>query len=455
VAVEVPKPEPPPTAEIPKLPGKIAPDSVAVALPGEERVLRAAERALSGQTRGLRALVPFLGPAFVAAVAYVDPGNFATNIAGGAQYGYMLLWVVLTANLMAMLIQSMSAKLGIATGLNLAEVCREKFPRPLTIGLWIQAEVIAMATDLAEFIGAAIGIHLLFPDVPLFVAGVITAFAAFGILAIQSRGFRGFEAVITALVGVIVAAFAFEVFLARPSASGVLTGLITPRFAGTESVLLGAGILGATVMPHVIYLHSALTQRRVVGATDAEQRKIFSFERWDVIIAMSIAGLINISMLTIAAAAFYGQDIAPIHSLEDAFAALGARLGHGADIFFGLGLLASGLSSSSVGTLSGQVVMQGFIRRKIPLFLRRAITMAPALIVIAIGLDPSRSLVLSQVVLSFGIPFALIPLLLFCRDRGLMGSLVNHKVTTVIATAVIAVIVSLNIFLLTLLITGQ
>jgi manganese transport protein len=385
----------------------------------------------------------------------VDPGNFATNIAGGAQYGYMLLWVVLTANLMAMLIQSMSAKLGIATGLNLAEVCREKFPRPLTIGLWIQAEVIAMATDLAEFIGAAIGIHLLFPDVPLFAAGVITAFAAFGILAIQSRGFRGFEAVITALVGVIVAAFAFEVFLAKPSVSGVVTGLITPRFAGTESVLLGAGILGATVMPHVIYLHSALTQRRVVGATDAEQRKIFSFERWDVIIAMSIAGLINISMLTIAAAAFYGQDIAPIQSLEDAFIALGARLGHGADIFFGLGLLASGLSSSSVGTLSGQVVMQGFIRRKIPLFLRRAITMAPALIVIAIGLDPSRSLVLSQVVLSFGIPFALIPLLLFCRDRGLMGSLVNHKVTTVIATAVIAVIVSLNIFLLTLLITGQ
>ena len=455
MAVEVPKPEPPPTAEIPKLPGKLAPDSVAVALPGEERVLRAAERALSGETRGLRALVPFLGPAFVAAVAYVDPGNFATNIAGGAQYGYMLLWVVLTANLMAMLIQSMSAKLGIATGLNLAEVCREKFPRPLTIGLWIQAEVIAMATDLAEFIGAAIGIHLLFPDVPLFVAGVITAFAAFGILAIQSRGFRGFEAVITALVGVIVAAFAFEVFLARPSASGVLTGLITPRFAGTESVLLGAGILGATVMPHVIYLHSALTQRRVVGATEEQQRKIFSFERWDVIIAMSIAGLINISMLTIAAAAFYGQNIGPISSLEYAFTSLGARLGHGADIFFGLGLLASGLSSSSVGTLSGQVVMQGFIRRKIPLFLRRAITMAPALIVIAIGLDPSRSLVLSQVVLSFGIPFALIPLLLFCRDRGLMGTLVNHKVTTLIATAVIAVIVSLNLFLLTLLITGQ
>jgi manganese transport protein len=452
VAVEAPPPKTPDPARSTKPP---APDAVAVALPGEERVLRAAEKALSGHTHGLRALIPFLGPAFVAAVAYVDPGNFATNIAGGAQYGYMLLWVVLTANLMAMLIQSMSAKLGIATGLNLAEVCREKFPRPLVIGLWIQAEVIAMATDLAEFIGAAIGIHLLFPDVPLLAAGVITAFAAFGILAIQSRGFRGFEAVITALVGVIVASFAFEVFLARPSLSGVVTGLITPRFAGTESVLLGAGILGATVMPHVIYLHSALTQRRVVGATDLEQRKIFSFERWDVIIAMSIAGLINISMLTIAAAAFYGQGIGPIQGLDQAFTALGARLGHGADFFFGLGLLASGLSSSSVGTLSGQVVMQGFIRRKIPLFLRRAITMAPALVVIAIGLDPSRSLVLSQVVLSFGIPFALIPLLMFCRDRGLMGTLVNHRATTVIATGVVAVIVSLNVFLITLLVTGR
>jgi manganese transport protein len=425
------------------------------ALPGEERVLRAAEKALNGQTRGLRALVPFLGPAFVAAVAYVDPGNFATNIAGGAQYGYMLLWVVLTANLMAMLIQSMSAKLGIATGLNLAEVCREKFPRPLTVGLWVQAEIIAMATDLAEFIGAAIGIHLLFPGVPLFVAGVITAFAAFGILAIQSRGFRGFEAVIAGLVGVIVAAFAFEVFLARPSVGGVVTGLFTPRFDGTESVLLGAGILGATVMPHVIYLHSALTQRRIVGVTEVEKRKIFRFERWDVIIAMSIAGLINIAMLTIAAAAFYHQNLGPIQSLEQAFNALGGRLGHGADVFFGLGLLASGLSSSSVGTLSGQVVMQGFIRRRIPLFLRRAITMAPALVVIAVGLDPSRSLVLSQVVLSFGIPFALVPLLLFCRDRGLMGTLVNRRITTVIASVVIAVIVSLNIFLLTLLISGR
>jgi manganese transport protein len=436
-------------------PVKKAVEPAVVALPGEERVLRAAEKALSGQTKGLRALIPFLGPAFVAAVAYVDPGNFATNIAGGAQYGYMLLWVVLAANLMAMLVQSMSAKLGIATGLNLAEVCRLKFPRAAVVGLWIQAEVIAMATDLAEFIGAAIGIHLLFPSIPLFMAGVITAFAAFGILALQSRGFRGFEAVITMLVGVIVAAFAFEVVLAKPSVTGVVTGLFIPRFDGTESVLLGAGILGATVMPHVIYLHSALTQRRVVGATDEEQRKIFKFERWDVVIAMGVAGIINISMLALAAAAFHGRSIGPLQGLDQAYNALKATLDHGADVVFGLGLLASGLSSSSVGTLAGQVVMQGFIQRQIPIFLRRAITMAPALVVIAIGLDPSRALVLSQVVLSFGIPFALIPLVLFCRDRKLMGSLVNHPATDVIAALVVTVIVSLNVFLIYLLITGR
>jgi manganese transport protein len=425
------------------------------ALPGEERVLKAAEKALNGETRGLRALIPFLGPAFVAAVAYVDPGNFATNIAGGAQYGYMLLWVVLGANLMAMLVQSMSAKLGIATGMNLAEVSRMRFPRPAVFGLWIQAEVIAMATDLAEFIGAAIGIHLLFPAIPLFAAGIITAFAAFGILSLQSRGFRGFEALITVLVGVIVASFAFESVLSRPSLSGVAGGLFIPRFDGTESILLGAGILGATVMPHVIYLHSALTQRRVVGVTDKQKEKIFRFERWDVVIAMGIAGLINIAMLTVAAAAFHGRTIGPLQGLDQAFNALGATLDHGADKVFGLGLLASGLSSSSVGTLAGQIVMQGFIRRRIPLFLRRAITMAPALVVIGVGLDPSRALVLSQVLLSFGIPFALIPLLLFCRDRKLMGSLVNRPVTTAVATVVVTVIVSLNVFLLYLLISGH
>jgi manganese transport protein len=402
---------------------------------------------MRGETRGLAALLPFLGPAFVAAVAYVDPGNFATNIAAGAKYGYMLLWVVLAANLMAMLIQSMSAKLGIATGMNLPEVCRARFPRPVSFLLWIQAEIIAMATDLAEFIGAAVGLNLLF-HIPLLLAGVITGVAAFGILGLQSLGFRPLEAVIAGLVGVIVAAFAFEVIIAQPSVPDLASGLLVPRFDGSGSVLLAAGILGATVMPHVIYLHSALTQQRVVGTTPAERRRIFHFERWDVVIAMGIAGAINMAMLITAAATFYARGLDGVEDLQRASQVLGEVLGRHADVFFGLGLLASGLSSSSVGTLAGQVVMQGFIRRRIPVYVRRAITMAPALIVIAIGIGASSALILSQVVLSFGIPFALIPLVLFCRDRRLMGELVNRRITTAVATVVVAIIVTLNIVLL-------
>jgi manganese transport protein len=417
------------------------------ALPGESAVARAAHASLKGERRGLRALWPFLGPAFVAAVAYVDPGNFATNISGGAQFGYLLLWVILTSNLMAMLIQSMSAKLGIATGKNLPEVCRERFPRPVTLGLWVQAEVIAMATDLAEFIGAALALNLLF-GIPLFPAGLITAVAAFGILELQRRGFRPLEAVISALVGVIVVAFAFQMFYAQPEGDRILAGLFTPQFAGTESVLLAAGILGATVMPHVIYLHSALTQRRVVGRTEEERRKIFRFELIDVVIAMAIAGTINASMLIMAAALFNANGLTDVGDIDLAFEALGEQVGSTSAILFGVALLASGFSSSSVGTMAGQVVMQGFINRRIPLFLRRLITMTPALIVLGIGINPSRSLVISQVVLSFGIPFALVPLLIFCRNRGLMGTLVNHRLTTAIATVVVALIVSLNVFLL-------
>ncbi|MDP9247615.1 MAG: Nramp family divalent metal transporter [Candidatus Dormibacteraeota bacterium] len=422
-------------------------EPASAALPGERRVLTAAERSLSGETRGLRALVPFLGPAFVAAVAYVDPGNFATNIAGGAAYGYRLLWVVLAANLMAMLVQAMSAKLGIATGMNLPEVCRLRFPQPVSRLLWLQAEVVAMATDLAEFVGAALGLNILF-HIPLLPAGLITGVAAFGILTLQARGFRPLEAVITVLVGVIVVAFAFEVFLAKPSVPAVATGLLIPSFSGTESVLLAAGILGATVMPHVVYLHSALTQQRVVGNSPEAKRKIYRFEQWDVIIALGIAGFINMAMLITAAATFNARGLDGVNSLQQASQGLGHYLGHHADVFFGLGLLASGLSSSSVGTMAGQVVMQGFIQRRIPLFLRRAITMAPALVVLAVGVDASRALVLSQVVLSFGIPFALVPLLLFCRDRGLMGELVNRRVTTMAATLIVALIVALNLFLL-------
>jgi len=415
------------------------------ALPGERRVLEAAQQALRGEARGLRALLPFLGPAFVAAVAYVDPGNFATNVTSGSAYGYTLLWVVLLANLTAMLVQAMSAKLGIATGMNLAEVCRARLPRGLNLVLWLQAEVVAMATDLAEFVGAALGLNLLF-GTPLFLAALIVGVTTFGILALQSRGFRSLEAVIAGLVGAIVVAFAFEVVLARPSPSGLAAGLV-PHFAGGPSLVAATGILGATVMPHVVYLHSALTQHRIVPAGTRDRRRIYRFELWDVLIAMGIAGLINLAMLATAAAVFSGDGSAPVQDLTVAARGLGERLGHHAGLFFGMGLLASGLSSSSVGTMAGQVVMQGFVRRRIPVLVRRVVTMLPALAVVGIGVNATQALVFSQVVLSFGIPFALLPLLLFCRDRGLMGDLANRGLTTAVATVAVAAIVLLNALL--------
>jgi manganese transport protein len=417
-------------------------------LPGEARVLEAAEEALAGQRRGLRKYWPFLGPAFLAAVAYVDPGNFATNMAAGAKFGYLLLWVVLAANLTAMLIQARSAKLGIATRKNLPEVCRERFSRRTSFALWIQAEIVAMATDLAEFMGAAIGLELLF-GIPLFPAALLTGVAAFAILALQAKGFRRLESVIAGLILVIVAAFAVQVVMADPDRSGMLHGLLVPGFDGTESVLLAAGILGATVMPHVIYLHSALTQDRVVPGLPVSPRRLLRYTRIDVVIAMGIAGIINMAMLVTAAAVFHSRGLYDVgDDLGEVYDQLGEHLGTSASILFGIALLASGLSSSSVGTLAGQVVMQGFVNRRIPLFLRRFVTMLPALVIIAIGVDPSRALVLSQVVVSFGIPFALVPLVLFCRDRSLMGELVNRRLTTVVASIVAAAIISLNLFLL-------
>ncbi|MES1925125.1 manganese transport protein MntH [Salinisphaera sp. T31B1] len=420
-------------------------------LPGEQATIRAAEAALSGRQRGLKGLLPFLGPAFIAAVAYIDPGNFATNIQAGSSFGYLLLWVVITANLMAILIQSMSAKLGIATGKNVPEVCRERFSRPVTFALWIQAEIIAIATDLAEFIGGALGLHLLF-GIALFPAALITGVFSFGLLELQRRGFRPLEAVITTLVGVVVVSFAYEVYVARPDPGALARGLV-PGFQGSSSVMLAAGILGATVMPHVIYLHSALTQRRVIGRTAAERHRIFRFEFFDILIAMGVAGLINAAMLVMAAGLFFGVG-EPVATIEAAFARLGEQAGPVAATLFGIGLLASGFSSSSVGTMSGQVVMQGFIRRQIPLFARRMITMAPALLIIGAGVDATTALVMSQVVLSFGIPFALIPLLLFCSNREIMGTLVNRRATTVAAWAIAGVVISLNMFLLYQTFTG-
>jgi manganese transport protein len=393
-----------------------------------------------------RYVLTLLGPAFVAAVAYVDPGNFATNIAGGAKYGYLLLWVILVANLMAMLIQYLSAKVGIATGSNLAELCREHFKRPVAVGLWIQAELIAMATDLAEFVGAAIALNLLF-DVPLFASGLITAAVAFGILGMQALGYRKFETVIAGLLGVILLGFLYEV-LDVGADPGALAGGFIPGFSGTDSVLLATGILGATVMPHVIYLHSALTQDRIRPRDDDERRELLRFQRIDVGVALGIAGLVNMSMLIVAASLFHGAGLTGVDTIEGAYAGFDDLLGPGAAAAFGIALLASGLSSSSVGTYAGQVVMQGFIKRSIPLLLRRAITMAPALIVLAIGLDPTGSLVISQVVLSFGIPFALVPLLILTRKRTVMGALVNRRATTAVAGIVACLIISLNLFLL-------
>src|SRR5215208_7648608 len=400
----------------------------------------------SERTPRMRGVLPQLGAAFVAAIAYVDPGNFATNIAGGAKFGYLLLWVVLTANLMGVLIQNLSAKVGVATGRNLPELCRDLFPRPVSWGLWVQAELIAMATDLAEFVGAAIALNLLF-DVPLFPAGLITALVAFAVLSVRSRGYRGFEITIAGMLGVILLGFLYDSFQIGGDAAAVAGGFV-PGFDGSESVLFATGILGATVMPHVIYLHSALTQDRVRAMKDEDKGRLLRFQRLDVAIAMTLAGLANMAMLIIAASLFHEGGSTGVDSLEEAHAGFEAMVGTSAAIAFAVALLASGFASSSVGTLAGQVVMQGFIDRKIPLFLRRLVTMLPALIVLAIGIDATRALVISQVVLSFGIPFALIPLVLITRRRDVMGTLVNRRLTTAVAAVVAAMIVSLNLFLL-------
>jgi len=417
------------------------------ALPGEAAVAAAAHRSLYGDARGLARIWPFLGPAFIAAVAYIDPGNFATNISGGAKFGYLLLWVVLAANLVAMLVQSQSAKLGIATGKNLAELCRERFSRRTSIGLWLQAEVVAMACDLAEIVGAALGLNLLF-GIPLFAAGLIAGAGTFTLLALQRRGFRQLEAAITVLVLVVVASFAYELIDASPDGGEVAKHLFVPGFGGTESILLATGIVGATVMPHVIYLHSALTQNRIIGRNDDERRRILRFEKIDVVIALAIAGAVNLAMMIVAAALFHGGGLMGIETIEGAYQGLQQIDSGGAATIFGVALLASGFASSSVGTLAGQVVMQGFIHRQIPLFLRRAITLAPALLILAIGINPTDALVGSQVVLSFGIPFALVPLLMIAAKREVMGNLVNPRWLSVLAGVLASLIIALNVFLL-------
>jgi manganese transport protein len=415
---------------------------------GSVRTVRAARQALSQRGRvSLRGVLPFVGPAFIAAVAYIDPGNFATNIQAGSQFGYLLLWVILASNLMAVLLQTLSAKLGIATGRNLPELIRAYLPRRASIGLWVVAEIGAMATDLAEFLGAAVGFNLLF-HVPLFVAGLLTAAATFAILTLQRLGFRPLEAVIAALVGVIAASYAIETVLARPDAGQVAFHTIVPLLDGKDSMLLAVGILGATVMPHVIYLHSALTQGRIRPRNQREARRIFRFEQIDIWIAMGLAGLINGAMLLMAAAVFHGTGHSQVATIENAFQTLTPLLGNAASMLFGLALLASGLSSSAVGTMAGQVIMEGFLGWRIPVWLRRLITMLPALAVVALGVDPTVTLVLSQVVLSFVLPFAVVPLLYFTGRRDVMRGLVNRRATQIIGWLVAGLIVALNALLL-------
>ncbi|HEY2702169.1 MAG TPA: Nramp family divalent metal transporter [Candidatus Dormibacteraeota bacterium] len=391
----------------------------------------------------VRAALPLLGPAFVAAVAYVDPGNVATNVQGGARYGYMLLWVVLAANLMAMLVQYLSAKVGIATGRNLAELCREHLPRWASLGLWLQAEVMAMATDLAEFVGAAVALDLLF-GVPPLTAGLITGLVSLGILALRPGGYRRFEVTIVGLLAVVLLGFLYAGLHSGADPAGAARGLV-PSLHGPDSLLLAAGIVGATVMPHAIYLHSALSQERLRALGESQRRRLLDLQRVDVSLAMGVAALLNLGMLVVAAAVLGGGGG---DTLQSAHATFGRVLGGGAAVAFALALLASGLAASSVGTLAGQVVMQGFLRRTVPVALRRAVTMAPALVVLGLGLDPTRSLVISQVVLSFGIPFALIPLVVLSGRRAVMGSFANRRITSVASGLIATLIVGLNVILL-------
>ncbi len=395
-----------------------------------------------GRIRGPLRLV---GPAFVAAIAYVDPGNFATNVSAGARYGYLLLWVVLAANLMAVVVQYLASKAGIVTGRSLPELCRDRYPRPVRWALWLQAEVVAMATDLAEFVGAAIALQLLFGVAP-FVAGVLTAGIALALLGVQARGARAFELVISAFLGVIVVAFGLCLALVDVDGGDLVAGL-RPRLVDPGSVLLAVGIIGATVMPHVVYLHSALVPGRIGTRDLADVRTLLRFTRLDVGLAMLVAGAVNLTMLVVSAAAAgaSGVDVASLAGARDALA---GAIGPGAALLFAVALLASGLSSSSVGTMAGQVVMQGFIRRRIPLLVRRLITIAPAMVVLGIGAEPTAVLVLSQVVLSLGIPFALIPLVHMTSSRSVMGELVNGRALTGVAVGVTGVVVAMNATLL-------
>ncbi len=410
-----------------------------------DRTTVAVREALAGRRRGLRAMLPFAGPAFICSVAYMDPGNFATNIQAGAKYNYTLLWVVLFANVVAMLFQGLSAKLGIVTNRNLAELSRKHFPRPVVWAMWIISEVAAMATDLAEFLGGAIGLSLLF-GMPLLWGMVVTAIVTFGILAFQRQGYRPIELIIGGLIGLIGLSYLIELFIAPPDWGAAVLGTVLPRLADGGALTLAVGMVGATVMPHAIYLHSSLTQDRAPARNEQERRALLRYSNVEVVVALTIAGLVNMAMVMMAAAAFHGghEDVAEI---ETAYHTLVPLFGGGAAAVFMMSLIASGLSSSAVGTMAGQVIMQGFVGFRIPLWARRLITMAPSFAVVAWGVNATQALILSQVVLSLALPVPMIALVLLMRRPAVMGAYRNGRWTGVAAVAATVIVLTLNLLL--------
>jgi manganese transport protein len=411
-----------------------------------ERTIATARAVLAGQPRGWRAYLAFAGPAVIASIAYVDPGNFATNIQAGAKYGYGLLWVVLLANLIAMLFQALSAKLGIVTGRNLAEMCREQFPRPLVWAMWVVSEIAAMATDLAEFLGGAVGLSLLF-QMPLLAGMVVTGIITYGLLLFERSGFRPMELIIGGMVSIIALCYLVEMFIVPVDWVSAAIHTVTPQLADAQALLLAVGIIGATVMPHAVYLQSGLTQGRLPVRNEAERRKVLRFSNQEVIIALVVAGLVNMAMVMMASAAFHAghPDVAEI---ETAYHTLAPLLGAGAAGVFLLSLIVSGISSSTVGTMAGQMIMQGFVGFRIPIWLRRLVTMVPAFVVVACGVNATTALVISQVVLSIALPLPMISLLIFTRRPDIMGEFANSRLTQAAALIGAAAVLLLNIFLI-------
>lgn len=401
---------------------------------------------LSGQRRGLRSTLLFAGPAVIASIAYMDPGNFATNIQAGSHYGYSLLWVVVIANAIAMLFQALSAKLGIVTNRNLAEMCRDTFPLPLVLVMWVVSEIAAMATDLAEFIGGAIGLSLLF-GVPMMVGMGITAVVTYAILLLERQGFRPMELVIGAMVGGIGLCYLLEILIAPVNWPAAVTGMAVPKIADLGALTIAVGIVGATVMPHAVYLHSGLTQNRAPARNEPERRKLLRFSNREVVIALALAGMVNIAMVMMAAAAFH-EGHPEVAEIETAYHTLTPLLGAGAAAIFLISLIASGISSSVVGTMAGQMIMQGFVGFRIPVWLRRLITMLPAFVVVAMGVNATDALVMSQVVLSFALPVPMLALVYFTGKREIMGDYANRRGLHLAAIAGCVVVLALNVLLL-------